>query len=199
MQMIQCAKGHFYDPEKEPACPYCTGKAQFAERPIPLTQTAAPSAPLPQTRPAAVESFPATVPVSDAPLPPTEPLRPPEGDGTAGIAPVLGWLVCLNGPRRGRDFRVNVERCFIGRTQSNDISLSWDNSLQRDSHVVIYYNKEKNTFWLDVSQSKENICINGDLVFAQVPLGDRDVITVGETQLMFCAFCRDALSWRKDG
>lgn len=199
MQMQQCGKGHFYDQDRYRECPYCTGESQFEERAIPLTRTTKlPAEPFPQTVPVDRGAIPPTAPVDAAPLPETVPLAQDGCADAAGQGLVLGWLVCIEGSKRGRDFRINTERCFVGRTPSNDICLDWETRLSRESHLVIYYNREKNEFWLDVTQSQENICVNGELVFSQVRLQDRDILAVGDTKLTFCAFCRGPFSWRND-
>ena len=43
---------------------------------------------------------------------------------SSGIDPVCGWLVCVEGPDKGRDFRIKTERNFIGRSTSMDIVIS---------------------------------------------------------------------------
>ena len=38
-----------------------------------------------------------------------------------GINPVTGWLVCIEGPQLGRDYRILSEKNFIGRDEKKEI------------------------------------------------------------------------------
>ena len=40
-----------------------------------------------------------------------------------GIDPVVGWLVCVNGPEKGNDYRLKAKINTIGRGEGNDVSL----------------------------------------------------------------------------
>ena len=39
------------------------------------------------------------------------------------LKPVTGWLVCLEGPSRGRDYRIIPEKNFIGRAGDMEIRI----------------------------------------------------------------------------
>ena len=67
MSQIECGRGHLYDPEKYPTCPYCNTNQQItvaaAGRTAPVRTTAAGrTAPIPATAP------PRTAPLSGTPV-----------------------------------------------------------------------------------------------------------------------------------
>ena len=35
--------------------------------------------------------------------------------------PVTGWLVCIEGPSKGRDYKIMTEKNFLGRSETMDI------------------------------------------------------------------------------
>ena len=37
--------------------------------------------------------------------------------------PVCGWLVCISGPRQGKDYRIKSGKNFIGRADDMDIQI----------------------------------------------------------------------------
>ena len=37
--------------------------------------------------------------------------------------PVCGWIVCVKGPRRGKDYRVMDGKNFVGRADDMDIQI----------------------------------------------------------------------------
>lgn len=213
MKMQQCPNGHFYDAEHSDACPYCQG----AGRTRPLT--AAPAlgatrAVLPEAIPATAplaqgepEAFPKTLPFArsegpaEMPIPPTAPLQAnfgatmPLGAAEDGSCPTLGWLVCVEGKKRGRDYRICTDHCYIGRGQSNDISLEFDGAISRDTHLLLCYNRLDRTFWLDAAQSRNNVYLAGQLVLQPVRLQPGDVFTLGQTSLRFVPLCGPDFAW----
>lgn len=42
------------------------------------------------------------------------------------VDPVVGWLVCIAGSEKGKDFRIVSERNFLGRGEGMDIGIEGD-------------------------------------------------------------------------
>jgi len=61
--------------------------------------------------------------------------------------PVAGWLVCLEGPDRGRDYRLHMEKNFIGRAQNMDVVLDGDSTVSREKHAIVIFDPRKKVFW----------------------------------------------------
>ena len=189
MAMKQCASGHVYDDAKNVNCPYCTGSGNIGV-----------------TRPLAgvneSPSFPKTSPVAGSDIPKTMPLDNPETNKTValsvnekGIDPVYGWLVCVDGEKKGMDFRICNEKSYIGRQKTNDICLDFDNSVSKEVNAIISYDKRNNGFFIQPSESKNNIYINESLLLNPVQLSDYDLIEIGQTKLIFRSLCGDAFKW----
>ena len=53
--------------------------------------------------------------------------------------PVCGWIVCVKGPRRGKDYRVMDGKNFVGRADDMDIQILGDNKIARRNHAVIVF------------------------------------------------------------
>lgn len=202
MEMKQCANGHFFDAAKNPQCPYCSGGSEIGvTRPLgneggSFTYAEAPA-------------FPKTAPLGGMTsntgagvIPPTMPLNNPETNKTValqvneqGIDPVRGWLVCVNGKKKGKDFRIHSEKNFIGRSKSNDICLDFDETVSRECHAIVTYDVRANKFWMQSGDGKSNIYLNDNIVLVPAELKDNDVILVGQTELMFMAFCNNNFKW----
>jgi len=56
--------------------------------------------------------------------------------------PVCGWLVCVEGPRRGKDYKVMEGKNFVGRADDMDIQILGDNKISRRNHCVIVYDEK---------------------------------------------------------
>ena len=53
--------------------------------------------------------------------------------------PVVGWLVCLAGPDRGKDFRLHAEKNFIGRAPNMDVCVAGDETVSRERHAMVIF------------------------------------------------------------
>ena len=118
MEMKQCAFGHFYDASIYTQCPYCSDKTGNASEPnIISREELSPTQPLENTRPeTAVYDSGVTVPL----------------DAGVEVRPVVGWLVCVDGPDRGRSYEIHNENNFVGRSSAMDINVEGDPGISRD-------------------------------------------------------------------
>ena len=114
-----------------------------------------------------------------------------------GIDPVVGWLVCIEGTDRGRDFRIRSERNFIGRANTMDIVLS-DESVSRENHAVLVFNPRKCTFKLQPGGSRGLIYLNAEEVLSPTEVKGGDVIEVGRSKLIFVPFANQYHQWNTE-
>jgi hypothetical protein len=142
----------------------------------------------------------------EAPRP--EPPRAPESAarlgetrrmGAFGIQgknnPVVGWLVCLDGPDKGRDFRLHAEKNFIGRAPEMDVCVAGDDSVSREKHAVMIFDPRKQVFWLLPGESSGLVYLNGDVVHAPLQVHRDDVLELGQSKLVLIPFCGDKYHW----
>ena len=59
------------------------------------------------------------------------------------LKPVTGWLVCLEGPSRGRDYRIIAEKNFVGRSGDMEIRIIGDDTVCQRNHAIIVYDPEQ--------------------------------------------------------
>jgi hypothetical protein len=202
MAIVQCRNGHNYDNNKNAQCPYCSGSAIIGVT-VPLGPTGnggtvnsifnTPAPEFPKTAPvynndAVNNDIPATAPYENKTV--------GMFINEQGISAVCGWLVCIEGKKRGKDFRIHGERNFIGRAKSNDISLDFDDKVSAVAHAILNYDNEENIFYIQPGENqKNNIRLNGKLLLVPSQLKNKDIIKLGETQLMFIALCDDGFRW----
>ena len=210
MAMQQCPNGHLFDDAKNSSCPYCsTGSSVDVTVPLSDSQPMMGGNMFPQTAP--LDGFAAQGYVAPQPqvvqneVPPTVPMNPEFGvtvavDGAEnekGIIEVRGWLVCLEGEKRGEDFKIRGERNTIGRGNENDIKLSFDNSISKGANAVIAYDSRNNKFYISFGESKNNIYVNDQLLMTPVELKDYDIIEIGNTKMIFRSLCNETFNWVK--
>jgi len=189
--MTRCPEGHFYDPAKHSACPWCA---------LPRDMGAADQ----KTRPMRPEAPVVTPPLMPgAGSPPHAPTPPPNATvrvGASAIAgikkePVAGWLVCLEGPDRGRDYRLRMEKNFIGRAPHMDVVLDGDDSVSRERHAIVIFDPKKKTFWALPGEASGLVYLNGDIVNSPAQMKADDILEIGKTKLVLVPFCGDRYSW----
>jgi hypothetical protein len=195
MAITRCPNGHFYDPETSPSCPWC----------------AVPARDLDGTR----RDFQETIAVPDRGATVKVPRqgagrdfpRPgsvDEGHTVAvfkkklGVDPVVGWLVCVSGPDRGRDYRIRSEKNSVGRSDSMDICVRGDETISREDHAYVVYEPKKNIFRIQTGLSRGLIYLNGEEVTSSENLAAYDRIEMGESAFLFVPFCGEGFQWNAE-
>jgi len=202
MKMSQCPNGHYFDASIYSNCPYCKNMEPPRTPPV---RWADPN-PSPIDR---------TVGYFDSPSPPPPPQpqprelsskeAPDEGKtvrlgaikGT-DTPPVVGWLVCIDGPDKGKDFRIQPGMNFIGRARNQDICIPGDQHISREKHARLSFFDEKNSFMLYPGEGHGLVILNGEEVTSPTQLKKFDVIKLGISSLMFVPLCGDGFDWSNE-
>ena len=224
MSMVRCQNGHFYNDQQHTTCPHppCgpdLSSAVDSTRPLtgPTSADEGRTVPLRPATPAPVAAADAgqTVrsPGTPAPGPDAAPVSAGADDGVTvgfpglrsggseadvatGFEPVAGWLVCIEGPDRGRDYRLKIEGNFIGRNPENDVVIGGDNEISRTKHAAIFYDPDEQTFVLMKGEmTRKSVHLNDKAIYTPVGLTARDVIRLGATKLMFVPFSGEYHDW----
>ena len=183
--MKQCDNGHFYDEARFESCPYCKDNAgigkTMAAADIGKTVAAFPGNPAA----AAATAFDSgkTVAVMKKKI---------------GIDPADGFLICIEGPHRGTDFRLVSGRNFIGRAAAMDVSLPDDDTVSRESHALVTYDAKHNAFSLSPGQGRGITYCNDEQVEMVHPLKAYDIIEVGKSRLLFLPLCSQQFQWSEE-
>ena len=195
MAMKRCEKGHYWNPEEHSSCPFCgtvdlpTGtidKNKIDENTSgwpPPNQGSEDPTQVRGQNPAAT------------PTPGKEGETIKIGIKEKGFDPVVGWLVCVEGPAKGRDYRIRSELNFIGRSEGSHICIKGDETISREKHAKISFNARKNSFALLQGESTGLVYLNDDPVYSPADLKLNDIIEMGQTKLMFVPLCGEHFQW----
>ncbi|MFT5433527.1 MAG: pSer/pThr/pTyr-binding forkhead associated (FHA) protein [Myxococcota bacterium] len=93
---------------------------------------------------------------------------------------VVGWIVCLNGVLRGRDFRLVTGKNMIGTAADVDIVLT--DPYLSNRHAVI---RHEDGHFLMVDLDSTNGSFVNDKRVSKMELIDNDKIRLGRTELKF--------------
>lgn len=217
MAFTECANGHLYDSEQYAVCPYCNGGGNRIEfggggAASDLGKTAPvgggfgpsggglePSGGASAGGLAGMAEVGATV----APQSYRKAMEEKEDTGkTVGvfqkkmkIEPVVGWLVCIEGADKGKDFRIWAKNNTIGRSESMDICIKGDTTISRENHARLAYDDKHNNFHLIPAESTNNIYLNEEPIYIPTKLGEYDVIELGDSKFIFVPFCNEKFTW----
>lgn len=210
-----CPNGHPYDPSRFESCPICSNGGfaptldPFAPDSMSATvdpgqqnmgsfaQTAPPDSGY-QNQHYMPESYSQFTP-TDVPevrysgrMQETQSVDPSTPAGTS--SPVVGWLVALDGPCRGTDYRIRVGYNYVGRT-SGDICIHGDATISAERDCSVTYVPQTRGFYIAHELGKNPLLLNGKPVIREAELKTYDRITVGSTNLIFVALSGEQFDW----
>lgn len=169
MKLERCENGHVYNAVKYKECPYCNSdRLEDVE-----------------LRDEAID------------------LVQDDGDKTVAywaneldVEPVVGWIVCISGYDKGKDFKLKTEKNFIGRGPEMDVCISGDNSITRKNHAIITYNPKQRVFMILPGEGTGIVYVQNDAVYSPRQLTSYDVIEIGNSKFVFIALCGDNFDWK---
>jgi len=109
--------------------------------------------------------------------------------------PVTGWLVCIEGPAKGRDYRIVTEKNFLGRSDSMDIQVLGDNYIAKRNHAVFVYDPKKRSTMLLPGDSQGLVYVNGEAVYSPAELSAYDTVELGKSKFLFIPLCGENFEW----
>ncbi len=188
MAIQECGNGHLYDTDQYPTCPYCSGmgnRVEFRfkgadENVNAVGATVAPSA---MRQANSISDTGKTVGVFQKKM---------------NFEPVVGWLVCIEGKEKGKDYRIYGKNNTIGRDEKSDICLKGDDSISRENHARLAYDRKHNNFHIIPADGANPVYLNDEPVYVPEKLKANDILEIGELKLMFIPFCNDSFKWEQD-
>ncbi len=195
MSITICPNGHHYNTDDNPTCPYCE-KVKSRDIRIGWYNPDSDS----------LNDIPKTEPIygiHDEPMK-TVPLTPQDDKTQIAFLkedepqPVVGWLVCIEGPDKGIDFCLQGVKSTIGRRKDSSVCLS-DPRISRDGFpaLVVYDDRKSHRFYLanGDSSSQNTVELQGNMLLGQSILNAYDKIRIEDTVLMFVPFCGEDFYW----
>ena len=210
MAQIECGRGHLYDPEVHPICPYCNAgrAAPIGGIPVTAPQKTAPIGAIPVTeaqKTAPPRGYNPALPLQGNPQPasPFGGISVTAASKTVGMMqsqmgfnPVVGWFVCVEGPSRGKSYSIYVGINSVGRSEKMDIAITGDRKISMENHVKVSYSDKHNRFNLIPGDGRNIVYLNDEELFTPMPLRAYDLIDFGETKLLFIPLCGEKFQWK---
>lgn len=197
MNVTRCGKGHFFDADVNSACPYCNKSGGVPDKMGISNSDADYSNALTMmeissdrelgkqlTQMYAEENNSAADNEKTIGL----------SFSTDGINPVVGWLVCEDGPERGRSYVLYTGRNFIGRSHKSDVSVYDDKMISRENHCSIIYEPTECVFYIVPSNSTTTM-YHGQILRDAKLMENEETFTIGSSTFRMIAYCKKGRSW----
>lgn len=117
----------------------------------------------------------------------------------APVQPVTGWLVCLAGPNRGRDWPIHEGYNTIGSDSCMDIRITGDEKISPIRHAMLAFDPEELKCYFAPGGGKSLVKLNGKTLMMPMELHAYDTLTIGSYQFKFAPFCGPEFSWNDEG
>ncbi len=109
--------------------------------------------------------------------------------------PVCGWLICIEGARVGKDYKIHKGKNFVGRGDEMDIQIIGDNEINRKNHTIIVYDPKKLNTVILPGDSAGLAYLNEEPVYVPTELKPYDTISLGNSRFLFVPLCGRNFSW----
>lgn len=134
---------------------------------------------------------------------PSEPLAGIEGNvaGTARTsgAPVVGWLVIVDGPGKGTELILGNGQNTVGRGSDARVRIDFgDAEISRAAHAIVTYDWRGNQFYLQRGTGTNLTYMEGNPILEPIVLAPGSEFTLGNTTLRFVPLCDGSFSWAND-
>jgi hypothetical protein len=121
----------------------------------------------------------------------TVPIISKDKDGRS-FDPVVGWLVCIEGPDKGKDYRILKGNSSIGRGATAQIRILGDSSISKEDAANIPISPNPRKFSFDGGRNEKpdlNSTTYVVLPHERRELKAYDRILIGSSVLLFIPFC----------
>ncbi|KJU87138.1 signal peptide protein [Candidatus Magnetobacterium bavaricum] len=196
MAMKRCpADMHYYNPDKNPECPYCRNAQDEKISTGVFNRMANADGADNATTVPVVNVRKASAPKPEAPADAADVVTKSIFKIKSGFNPVVGWLVCIDGNEKGKDYRIRAGINEVGRDDVH-ISIKGDEMVSRRDHAEIEYDPEDNSYHVI---RKKNIAVklNGEKVRGDAKLTANDILQFGQTTFVFIPLCTAQFNWEK--
>lgn len=151
-----------------------------------------------EAAPAVASPEPAMEPELPGPpvLPDSEPRPAMQVSAGEAFNPVVGWLVSIDGPAKGRDYKIRSGMNEVAREEDPEVDLviAGDPTISKRNHALIQYDPDDNGFYL-IRLKNDAVKVNEAAVKRPIRLNAYDVLQLGSTRLVFVPLCSEKFQW----
>lgn len=112
--------------------------------------------------------------------------------------PIVGWFVAISGIEKGTSFEIRYGRTTIGRSSidySVNVDLHRDASISRGAHAIVVYDPRNKKYIIQSNNGKTFVYVNGEMLVSYMDLKLYDIVSIGESDMIFVPLCSERFSW----
>ena len=119
-------------------------------------------------------------------------------EGMGGMDdPVVGWLVIVEGPGKGRALQLGYGSNSLGRGASDRVKLDFgDDQISRNGHAVVTYDPRGRKFFVQHGGGTNLTYLGDEPVLTPAELPPHGQVGIGKTVLRFVPFCGAGFDWQ---
>ncbi len=108
---------------------------------------------------------------------------------------MAGWLVCIDGPEAGRDFRLYPGYNYIGCGKDADVRIEGDAAIRLPHTAVLGYDERMNLFSFGPCGGRSAVRVNDKMILDAAVLAPYDRLGVGGSTFLFVPLCGPQFRW----
>lgn len=112
------------------------------------------------------------------------------------VPQTVGWLICVKGKAKGKDFHLHNGWNYIGRSSKSDVHI--DDPKVSSTMARVSYDARNRAFAISTSEGAKNLTYcNGKAVYNTVEINAYDTISMGDTDFIFVPLCGSHFNWEE--
>lgn len=111
--------------------------------------------------------------------------------------PVVGFLVCVSGARKGKAYKLIEEKNYIGRADLMDIQILGDDEIREENHAVIAFDPRGLKAALLGGESKGFVRLNGEAIYLAREMNSSDKLSIGNSDFIYVQIAGVFHRWDK--
>lgn len=116
--------------------------------------------------------------------------------GAMNFDPVVGWLVVVEGPGRGKAVSIHAGMNSVGRSGNQRIALDFgDQGISGEGACFITFEPKRRTFHISHGGKANIVYLNDEAVLTPMPLSAGNTIAIADTKLRFVPLCGPDFNW----
>lgn len=120
----------------------------------------------------------------------------PDSPTSATADPVVGWLVVIAGPGKGRSVALGHGMNSVGRGNANRVVIGFgDDQISSEDHFRIAYDQESRAFHIVPGTGANLVYTSNTALLAPTALEPLVDIRVGATTMRFVPLCSQSWDW----
>jgi len=129
-----------------------------------------------------------------------DPLAPAYEEAETPSDPVVGWLVVVKGPGKGKALGLGYGFNSIGRDAGQRVRLEFgDSQISRVNHAKLFYDPRSRKFTMTLGDGINPTYVRGDALLVPTEIKSGDRLQMGQTELLFMALCGENFDWSENG